>query len=204
MPPTAWFNERMEPRACERRVFRLAVMLTGSPRAASGVVQRVVASQPGLQRLDSAHMDRLTVLHSRESAHVPLSGEGVPARAAGALAALPGQQREAWVLARVYRLPLRETARAMDCSVTATERHLHAADGAMGAAAHGDADAAAAALLRYSMTLDAEPAPRSERWRWRLRSLGRRWWRFAWMLLALALIGSAIVVVAARWPWLLP
>jgi hypothetical protein len=52
--------------SCERRVYRLATLLTGNPKLATGVITAVVDAQPDLRRLDSAHMDRLTVLRSRE------------------------------------------------------------------------------------------------------------------------------------------
>ena len=42
--------------SCERRVYRLAVMLTGNPTAATRVISEVVNSQPDLSTLDSAHM----------------------------------------------------------------------------------------------------------------------------------------------------
>lgn len=135
--------------ACERRVYRLATLLTGNPVAATKVITRVVDAQPDLRKLDAAHMDRLTVLRSREIAAGSLADESIPRAAADALAALNPQQREAWVFARVYRVDLREMARAMDCSTTATQNHLDRAEEAM-----GRAEGAAEAILRYSMSLD--------------------------------------------------
>lgn len=110
--------------ACERRVYRLAALLTGDPAAACRVAEAVVHAQPDLRRLDSARLDRLTVLRSREMAPAVLVHDAVPAEIAAALARLDAQPREAWVLSDVYGLSLRETARAMDCSSTATSRHL--------------------------------------------------------------------------------
>ena len=56
----------MERPSCERRVYRLATLLTGDPVAATRVIESVVSAQPDLRRLDNAHLDRLTILRSRE------------------------------------------------------------------------------------------------------------------------------------------
>ena len=54
----------LDREACERRVYRLAALLTGNPVAATRVIRAVVGAQPDLRALDDAHMDRLTVLRS--------------------------------------------------------------------------------------------------------------------------------------------
>src|SRR4030095_11058661 len=123
----------LDREACERRVYRLATLLTGNPIAATKVIAQVVDAQPDLRNLDSAHMDRLTVLRSREVKPAMLVHELAPPEMAEALANLTPQQREAWVFARVYHVPEREVARAMDCSVTATQRHLELAETALAA-----------------------------------------------------------------------
>ena len=178
--------------ACERRVYRLATLLTGNSRSAAGVITVVVDAQPDLSKLDSAHLDRLTVLRSREVRPGVLLDESISPPTAQALADLPSQQREAWVLARVYRIPLRELARAMDCSVTATQRHLEVADGAMQIALDGKAHQAAEALLAYSMSLDVPAFYRREQHR-------RRMLRRLLAALAVLLILAAIVAVAVWW-----
>lgn len=137
-------------------MYRLAVLLTGNPKLAAGVITAVVDAQPDLRKLDNQHMDRLTVLRSREiRPGVLIDQPHVPREVAEALSQLPLQQREAWVFARVYRMELRDLARAMDCSVTATQRHLELADeataGALGVPA---AAKAPAQLLQYTMHLD--------------------------------------------------
>ncbi|MHC5022634.1 MAG: sigma-70 family RNA polymerase sigma factor [Planctomycetota bacterium] len=144
--------------ACERRVYRLATLLTGNPLAATSVIAQVVGAQPDLSRLDSAHLDRLTILRSREIPAAALVSDLVPVSDAATLAGLPFQVREAWVLARVYRLSAREMARAMDCSLTATTRHLDQADAAMGATGEG----AAASILAFSQSLDVPGFYRAE------------------------------------------
>src|SRR4051794_40768972 len=85
----AWDNARaiaftihsfmLDREGCERRVYRLATLLTGNPIAATQVIAQVVDAQPDLRQLDGAHMDRLTVLRSREINPSFLIHETVPA-----------------------------------------------------------------------------------------------------------------------------
>ncbi len=111
-------------------------------------------SQPDLRAIDSARLDRLAILRSREVTAGPLPAEALPADAAGAIADLAAQPREAWVLIRAYGLPIRDTARAMDCSVTATKRHIELADRRMAATLDGHGVAGAIEALRaYSISL---------------------------------------------------
>lgn len=144
----------LDRESCERRVYRLATLLTGDPRAATAVISRVVDAQPDLRKLDSAHLDRLTVLRSREIPPRALHKTSVPDTFADALGSLPAQQREAWVFARVYQLAEREMARAMDCSHTAIHLHLHAADESMNRLLGPVLHAAPQAFLEYSMSLE--------------------------------------------------
>lgn len=177
--------------ACERRVYRLALLLTGNARAAWRVIVAVVDAQPDLRKLDGPHMDRLTVLRSREIKPGRLRGEGVPLRVAEAMMQLSPQQREAWVFARVYGLPLREMAKSMDCSTTATERHLAAADHAMTTMLGDEAAGGAEAMLDYAMTLDVPAIYRAHRTRKRT---------VRWIVLACAItLLVAAVVLGYRW-----
>ena len=140
--------------ACQRRAYRLATLLTGDPVGAVRVLEAVERSQPDLRAIDSARLDRLTILRSREVTAGPLPAEALPADAAGAIAGLAAQPREAWMLIRAYGLPLRETARAMDCSVTATKRHVELADQRMAAILDGHGVAGAIEAVRaYSKSL---------------------------------------------------
>jgi hypothetical protein len=188
----------MDRAACERRVYRLATLLSGDPRAAVRVIEAVVDAQPDLRRLDAAHMDRLTVLRSREIPATAIARQpDLPPKLGALLAALAPQQREAWVLERVYRLEPREAARAMDCSVTAGERHLAAADAAF-AAAGIDAAAAAAALPQLSRDL-AVPAFHGARQRRRRHlRLVRRVAIAVLLLIAAAAIGRGLWWLAGR------
>jgi len=140
--------------ACERRAYRLATLLTGDPVGAVRVLEAIERSQPDLRAIASARLDRLTILRSREVTAGPLPAEALGADAARAIADLATQPREAWLLIRAYGLPLRETARAMDCSVTATKRHIELADRRMAAILDGDGDVRAIEALRaYSKSL---------------------------------------------------
>ena len=177
--------------ACERRVYRLATLLTGNPVAATRVIEAVVDAQPDLRSLDGAHMDRLTVLRSREIDTAMLADERVRRGIAEVLASLTAQQREAWVFKRVYRLGERETARAMDCSVKATSRHLELADAAMIHSLGQEQRQAAQDLLSFSLALDVPAFFRArQRRRRRLRLILR---------LAVAIVIIAALAALAWW-----
>ncbi len=181
----------MDRQACERRVFRLAVLLLGDPHAAARVIEAVVDAQPDLGAIDSAHLDRLTVLRSRELRPRAIDSQAVSQDVAEALAGLPVQVRETWVFTRVYQMPPRETAKAMDCSVTATQRHLAAGDDAISKALGSGAESAQETLLRFSMSLEVPAFYRARKLQ-RLRR--RRLWRAAAALLLL--LG---MIAALRW-----
>jgi hypothetical protein len=184
--------DMLDRAACERRVYRLATLLTGNPIAAANVIGQVVDSQPDLRNLDSAHMDRLAVLRSREITPATLVHENIPPPISEALAILNPQQREAWIFARVYRVPDREMARAMDCSVTASQRHLELAEKAMAERLGATASAAPAALLAYSMSLDVPSFYRVEQSR-------RRNTRMALIIVAAAAAALLIAAVSIWW-----
>lgn len=183
----------LQREACERRVYRLALLLTGNVRGAAAVIREVVGVQPDLRTMDSAHMDRLTVLRSREVPVGRLDTGAVPEVIANALASLPAQQRETWVFARVYAMDLRSIAKAMDCSASATQRHLEAADAAMAVALEshpGGAEGAAAALRAFTMEVDVPAFYRAAQRR-------RRSIRLAVIGSVLAIAGLAFILVTA-------
>ncbi len=179
----------IEHAACERRVYRLAALLTGDPDAATGIMEAVLRAQPDLRAMQSARLDRLTLLRCREVPARPLPAEVLGADAGHVIASLAAQPREAWMLVRAYGLPLRETARAMDCSVTATTRHLERADGAMAGALGGGVGPAIEAVRAYSKSLQvpAHHLARQERRRRQKRVLTVA------LLLLLALLVMTIV-----------
>ena len=179
----------LEHAACERRVYRLAALLTGDPDAATGIMEAVLRAQPDLRAMQSARLDRLTLLRCREVPARPLPAEVLGADAGRVIASLAAQPREAWMLVRAYGLPLRETARAMDCSVTATTRHLERADGAMAGALGGGVGPAIEAVRAHSKSLQvpAHYLARQERRRRQKRVLTMA------LLLLLAMLVMTIV-----------
>ena len=184
-------------RACERRVYRLAVLLSGNPVAAATVIKAVLNAQPNIASLDSAHMDRLTVLRSREIAPAMIVDDRVPPEAAKALAGLTPQQREAWVFVHVYKLVVREAARAMDCSVTAITNHLVQAQESMertlaGSESPMTQEEAAAVLRGWSMAIDVPAFYRAEEAR-------RRRFRWLLMVIGVLVVVAGIVGIAVLW-----
>lgn len=176
----------MDLAACERRVYRLATLLTGNPVSAAKVIESVLTAQPDLRTLDSAHMDRLTVLRSREIPAATIIADKLPRAIAETLGRLEAQPREAWVFARVYRLPERECARAMDCSVRAFEQHLRVADERFTAIR---ASEAVEAVRRYSMKLDVPSFHR-------VKQARRQRWRRVMLGVKLALVFMGLLAVA--------
>jgi DNA-directed RNA polymerase specialized sigma24 family protein len=121
-------------RAYQRRVWRLAYLLTGNAPGAAALVDRVIRAQPDLMNLEPARLDRLVIQHAREVPTAPiLAAASLPEpdpeirRTLEAVIRLPEQPREAWVLARVDELDELHISRAMDCSRTASMHHLAAA-----------------------------------------------------------------------------
>jgi len=178
----------VEREACERRVYRLATLLTGSPSKALRILDHIVRNQPRLDTLDTTHLDRLTILSCRNARPTALGDEDIPRSAAEALAGLRPQQRETWVLTHVYRLSPRETARSMDCSVTATRRHLEQAEQRMREALGPRGDShAAGAMLRYSMRLNVPQV-------FYIHQRRRKRIRWTVMIIVLSIVVSAMVV----------
>lgn len=145
----------------ERRIWRLAFLLTGNAHAAAELIHGVTRSRPDPATLEPARLDRLIVLRSREH---PAGGEpqmpGAPDDARLALRsalALPPQPLEAWILTRVDELDALHVSRAMDCSRTAAGNHLAAADERMKSRLGPDHDRAVAALRAYADSIDPVP-----------------------------------------------
>ncbi len=119
---------------CERHVYRLALLLTGSQKAATRVIRAVRKAQPDLRRLDRAHLERLTILRSREQRSAGMQVPGLDQNLAAFLGGLDRQPREAWILVHAFGLDQRPAAKAMDCSVTALQLHLDRAHEVMATA----------------------------------------------------------------------
>lgn len=179
----------LDREACERRAYRLAVLLTGHRLAATRVIDAVTDAQPRPERLDGVRLDRLTVLHARELEPAMLVDAGLPPRAAAALADLPEQAREAWVLRRVFLEEERDAARAMDCSRSAHARHLEAADAALGAEA-------ARAFREWIVRIAVPSHFHQHR---RVRRIVRRHGRRLLLVAVVVLAGAALVVAWSEW-----
>lgn len=182
-----------DPVACVRRLYRLSILLTLDVSVARRALKRILTTSHRIDRIDSAHLDRLTILGCREIGAVNPATLAIASPGLDYLAALSMQQREAWVLARVYRVPEREMARSMDCSTTAARRHLELADKRM--ADVPDQTEFVDELLRFTLALDApsvEIRRQQRRHRWR-RSR-------PWIVLVLILgMLIAAFVVARTW-----
>lgn len=105
------------------RAWRLAYLLRGGE--APAVMERAFRARRDPSTADEERLLRMIVMWTRSVPDAP-----------GPLSLLEGQPREAWALARVLGLDAIATARAMDCSRSAAQRFLDAADRAM-QAAHG-------------------------------------------------------------------
>ena len=111
-----------------------------------------------------------------------------------ALLALPVQQREAFILSRCERLKLRDIAVAMDCSNTAAQQHLSAAETALNRLTGADQQRLMDLLLgAYSAAVPAA-APLID-------SIVRRKVRRKWLgrFGKLILLGTVAALVYAAW-----
>ena len=176
--------------ATEDRMYRLALLLLGDHRLALDVLADVTRDQPSPHELDASRLDRLVILRCREESCHTLSIDGVPEMYATCLASLPSQSREAWILARIDQSDDRRMARSMDCSRSATERHLTIADAAFGQ--HSETAAHAFAEATRGLGL-----PDDVRLIRRLRRARRR--RIRWALrIALVIVLTAAAILIAR------
>jgi hypothetical protein len=152
--------------ALERRIWRLAHLLTGDAGAASALVDRVLDAQPDPGALEAYKLDRLIIQQARgmagmsgprEPAPLPPGENDVAHRTLATALTMPRQALESWVLARIDLLDELHCARAMDCSKTALKNHLGAADEQMRARLGGKATEAIDALRSYADALDPGP-----------------------------------------------
>jgi hypothetical protein len=185
----------MEPRvmpevsAHERRIWRLAFLLTGDRTRAARLIDAVLRDQPDPGSVDPARLDRLVILHARDIPHAasnpgPMSDEA--GKAMRTLLALPEQPREAWVLTRLDGLDELRVSRAMDCSRKAAARHLRAADEQMSARLGEHAASYVSSLKREADAIDPAPLIVQARELQRKERLGR----------VLIAAGAAIIVAA--------
>lgn len=171
-------GERRE--ALERRVWRLAFLLSGDREGAAALVDRILDAQSDLDSLEPARLDRLVIQQAREMmgvrvppplTHPPATAEAIAAGLAAAHA-LPAQAREAWILARIDAVDDLWMSRAMDCSKTAARQHLQSGEETMRARLGEGYEATVAAMRTFADGLEPGPviaANRAARQKSRLR-----------------------------------
>ena len=182
------------------RLDRLVIQETRSVAAAATTPK----PRSVLARLRDRHQRR-----SRSNAHDagPASqassprpdASPLPAAADSALAALadlPAQQREAWVLRALDAENEIDASKAMDCSRTALARHLEHAESAMREVLGDTYDAALAALRARAETFDPSPAVAAASDTRRLRRTIR-------ILIAIVVLTMLIIAAALALPRLL-
>lgn len=153
--------------AADRRIWRLAFLLTGNGAGATTLIDQIHRVQRNPLSLEPALFDRMIIQNARS---IPRSGSpvvpagNVPAAtlagaesALTALLSLNQQPREAWILRRIDDVDELHAARAMDCSKTAARTHLSSAEESMAARLGERLLPAIAALRLYADSLD--PAP---------------------------------------------
>ncbi len=188
--------------ALERRVWRLAFLLTGDREGAAALVDRILDAQANLDALEPARLDRLVILQAREMmgvASLPpadFSNGPLQERALRAAHAMGAQAREAWVLARVDIVDELWMSRAMDCSRTAARQHLAGADEVMRSRLGGDYDAAVMELRKFADSLDPGPIIAANRRKRHRRRLERR--MAAGIIVAVVILGAAVVLLRTR------
>jgi hypothetical protein len=145
--------------AYQRRVWRLALLLTDSGAQADATLTHVLRTQSDILRIGESRLERMVVLASRQPAEaggerslnslVELDESAV--RLWRAVRQLEQQPREAWIFRDLEGAELIPAARAMDCSRTALEQvHRKAALESLQATL-GDAYDEALASLRSSL-----------------------------------------------------
>ncbi|TVQ81653.1 MAG: hypothetical protein EA380_01175 [Phycisphaeraceae bacterium] len=160
--------------ALQRRVIRLALLLTAEPRRAADALAIILSTNPDILRIGESRIDRMIVQHARgEIAPLPAYSEttvsDVPLDAVVSLTeparrlwdacrTLEAQPREAWILRDLEEMDEIPTARAMDCSRTAIETvHRPTALNLLREALADDYDPALAELRTALERLDPEP-----------------------------------------------
>lgn len=144
--------------ALERRVWRLAFLLSGDGAGAAALVDRVLRARGDAATLEPARLDRLIIQHARSlTARVPMDEGDLAQVALRAARSLSEQPREAWVLSRVDGVDELWMGRAMDCSRTAARMHLATADDFMRSRLGARHDEAVEALRRFADGLDPGP-----------------------------------------------
>ena len=196
--------------AYERRVWRIALLLTDDDRAAGEILEHVIGVQPDLAKVGETRLGRMIVQASRER-----SGAGGRALAEfveldeGALAlweevrGLGEQAREAWVFRELEGMGAVETARVMDCSRTAVEE-VHLAGAVRALAQRFGEEGLAGSTVRLADALDRLDATgaleRASATRGRV-VMRRRWVSAAMLGVLLTCFGLMVYVLIDLLGW---
>ncbi|MEO1128681.1 MAG: hypothetical protein AAFX05_03120 [Planctomycetota bacterium] len=116
--------------AYQRRVWRLALLLTDSGAHADATLAQVLRTQSDILRVGESRLERMVVLASRQTTasggERPLNSllelDESAGRLWNAVRQLEQQPREAWLFRDLEGADLIPAARAMDCSRTALEQ----------------------------------------------------------------------------------
>lgn len=156
--------------ALQRRVIRLALLLTAEPSRAADALAIILSTNPDILRIGESRIDRMIIQHARgELAPKTASVTDIPLQTVVSLSeparrlwnasrTLDTQPREAWILRDLEEMDEIPTARAMDCSRTAIESvHRPAALNTLRQALPEDYDTALDDLRAALERLDPDP-----------------------------------------------
>lgn len=195
--------------AIERRIWRLAFLMTGNAAAATSLIDRVLKLQKNAGAMEPSLLTRLIVQNARSLPKSPATAlpptPAMPdtsgaAQAFTAALSLSHQPLEAWILKRIDDLDDLHVARAMDCSKTALRVHLSGAEERLASLLGDKLLLATAALRAYADALDPGPliiAHREEFRRQRAQRL-KKWAIIAAALLLLAAFGILKLLLVTR------
>ena len=105
----------------ERRIWRLAFLLSGDREGAAALVDRILNAQSKPEALEPARLDRLVIQQARgllRPMHDRLDRDtsDLAALALQTARSISEQPREAWILSRIDGVDELWMSRAMDCS----------------------------------------------------------------------------------------
>ncbi len=154
-------NDAARSKAYQRRVWRLAFLLTGDTGSAESLFTQIMRNHKRIESVEPERLDRMIIMYARE--HPQHTERRLrPDPHLNTLYELLPQPLEAWLLVHVEQLEQRSAAKAMDCSITALRLHRDAAEEYL-TEQLGDGWRALADRLRQAADeLDAIPA--IERW----------------------------------------
>lgn len=200
--------------AYERRVWRLATLLSGDQHRAAQLALRIVDTRASLEDLDAPRLDRLVILTARRwrddsqagsDAGSAASGEASERQAGSVpdaemilryLRSQPFQQGEVWILRRVDALEDIRASQAMDCSRSAAGRFLERAEADLLEHFGRPSEELASIVRDYADGLEPGPVISARRAELDERRRRRR------TMVIVVLLGGALIGVLALLRWL--